>query len=126
MKGPGGLTRAERLSSEKDIGKVFRHGRYFRLGLLQAKTLPRQEQENSRFLISVRKSAGSAPARNRIKRVVREAIRQNRDMLVRPYDVCLFVTGKPKLPVLLSSVEPEIQRLFARLSGGRDGSPNDG
>lgn len=71
---------------------------------------------HSRFMISVRKSYGNAPQRNRVKRVVREAIRLNREQLEIPHDVCLFLTHRPKQRIRLSIVEEEIQKLFANLN----------
>jgi len=109
--------RGLRLSGRKTVGRIFKEGRYHGLGLLQAKTLPRADGGPSRFMISVRKSVGGAPARNRIKRVVREAIRLNRAQWASSYDVCLFLTKPPRSPVRLSTIEPELFRLFTRLSG---------
>ncbi|MCH9044677.1 MAG: ribonuclease P protein component [SAR324 cluster bacterium] len=116
MSRPGGLPKSSRLRLKKDIGEVFRQGRYHRLGILQAKSLPTGRAE-SRFMISVRKSVGAAPERNRIKRVLREAVRLNRWRLRTPHDVCLFVTARPHQRVRLSVVERDLQNLFDRLSG---------
>lgn len=115
MAKPFGFSKALRLTAKQEIDRVFRQGRYHRLGLAQAKTLCR-ESGPSRFLVSVRKSVGPAPARNRIKRVLREAIRLNRHRLRHPHDVCLFVTRRPARPVALAGIEQEIQSLFERLS----------
>lgn len=113
---PFGLPRRLRLRSKQEITRVFRQGRYHRLGWLHVKTLP-SDRDHSRFLVSVRKAIGAAPVRNRIKRVVREAIRLNRGRLTRSHDVCIFITNRPEEPVRLSTVEREIQHLFERLSG---------
>lgn len=112
---PQGFPKGLRLSGRKEIGRVFREGRYHRLGWIQAKTLP-NGTGRSRFLISVRKSVANAPGRNRIKRVLREAIRLNRQLLRRPYDVCFFITRRPTDRVQLSTVEKDVRKLFDRLS----------
>ena len=118
-KTPREYPREVRLRGKALAGKIFKEGRYHGLGLLQAKSLPRDGGGSSRFLISIRKSVGSAPVRNRIRRVVREAIRLNRERLVGAHDICLFITRRPKLPIQLAAVEPEILRLFARLSAAQ-------
>lgn len=109
------LANSLRLRAKREIDRVFKKGKYLRLGMLQAKFLV-SDAPHSRFMISVRKSVGNAPQRNRVKRVVREAIRLNRESLKIPYDVCLFLTNRPKHRVRLSIVEEEIQKLFANLN----------
>ena len=113
-----------RFRAKREIDRVFKQGEYLRLGMLQAKVLL-SGAPRSRFMISVRKSVGNAPQRNRIKRVVREAIRLNRERLEIPHDVCIFLTHRPKQQVRLSIVEEEIQKLFATLNqAARPGTGN--
>jgi ribonuclease P protein component len=114
MSKPQGFPKSLRLRARKEIDLVFRRGRYHRLGILQAKTM-RTERKGSRFMVSVRKAVGNAPQRNRIKRVVREAIRRNAPALSTSHDICLFMTSVPQQPVGLSTVENEIRTLFDRL-----------
>lgn len=114
MNGRFGIPREMRLRSRKDIEAVYRQGQYHHLGMLHAKTL-RTEVETPRFLISVKKKIGTAPERNRIRRVVREAIRLNQSHLCASYDICLFLTQRPQPSPRLATVEPEILKLFERL-----------
>ena len=81
MTKPLGFPKEIRLRVKREIESVFRKGRYEALGILHAKSLPTAREE-ARFLISVKKAVGSAPDRNRIKRLVREAIRLNQVLLV--------------------------------------------
>jgi ribonuclease P protein component len=104
-----------RLRKKTEIDPVFRRGQYHRMGWLQARTLP-NGRDVSRFMVSVGRRAGAAPQRNRIKRVLREAIRLNRHRLSTPHDVCLFVTIRPPARVRLAEVERELTRLFRRLA----------
>lgn len=122
MSKPLGFPKSSRLHNKIAVDRVFRQGRHHRLGVLQAKVLPADGLE-SRFMISVRKSMGIAPERNRIKRVVREAIRLNRAMLTVPHDVCLFLTTRPEGPIDFSTVDQEIRNLFKRLSRIETGDP---
>jgi len=114
---PNGFPKRLRLATKADIAAVYRRGRYHRLGRLHAKSLPSERRE-ARFLISVKKSIGTAPERNRIKRLVREAIRRGRQALEQPHDVCVFLTRRPEPPLTLGGVEQEIQALFQRLRSG--------
>ena len=115
MAKPHGWPKGTFLRSRKEISAVFRHGRFHALGFLRAKTLPTQ-RETARFLISVRKAAGNAPRRNRIKRLLREAIRLHQAELQAPHDVCFFLGGQPPEGLGLSHVETEVRELFHRLS----------
>ena len=120
-----GFPKSIRLRKQADIDPVFRQGRYHRMGWLQAKTRP-NGLDAPRFMISVSRRAGCAPARNRIKRVVREAIRLNRNRLGTPHDICLFVTIQPRQDVRLAEVERELCRLFVRLARPPDALVSDG
>ncbi len=63
----------------------------------------------------MKKKIGSAPERNRIRRLVREAIRLNRRRLREPHDICLFLTRRPPQPPTLEGVSAELVQLFERL-----------
>lgn len=115
MTSPRSLPGSRRLKSKKEIDEIFKQGRYAKLGWLQAKFSPGRETK-SRFMVSVRKAVGNAPERNRIRRVVKEAIRLHQDELSGGYDVCFFITHRSKEPVRLSTVESEIQKFFNDLS----------
>jgi len=103
-----------RLCAQKDIDRVFRDGRYRRLGTLHAKVLA-NGLPGSRFLVSVKRKIGKAHQRNRLRRLVREAIRLNRPQLQGGYDVCFFLTSAPERPSL-AALEAEVRKLFRELS----------
>ncbi|HUJ76668.1 MAG TPA: ribonuclease P protein component [bacterium] len=104
-----------RLKRRDGIQTVFQQGRYYRLGVLQAKAMPGRTAD-SRYLISVSKAVGTAPERNRLKRLVREAIRLSPVHPPQAYDVCLFVTRHPARAQRLADVQAEIGTLFGRLA----------
>lgn len=110
-----GFPKSIRLRKKTEIDPVFRQGQYHRFGWLQAKTQS-NAQGTCRFMVSVSRRVGPAPARNRIKRVVREAIRLNRHRLSGSHDICLFVTTRPRDTVRLADVERDLRRLFGRLA----------
>ncbi len=115
MARPYGLPKGARLRSKKQIGAVFRQGRFHALGVLRAKTIV-SEHEETRFLISVKKAVAHAPGRNRIKRLVREAIRKHRHQLETPHDICFFLTARPPERLAAAVIEEEVQDLLRRLS----------
>ncbi|MDH4120336.1 MAG: ribonuclease P protein component [Deltaproteobacteria bacterium] len=111
----GGYPKRIRLSSRKEITRVFEAGAYRRLGLLHAKYLPAAGPE-SRFMVSARRRVGSAPVRNRLKRLMREALRQNRLLLEQPYDICFFVRDAPEPLPTFNKVAVEISACFRYLN----------
>ena len=115
---PHGFPRSRRLADRRVIRSVYEKGRYHRLGVLHAKTLASGAAE-TRVLISVKKAIGSAPERNRIKRLVREALRLHPPQLPEPHDVCLFLSARPKQPMGLADVQRELHLLSQRLRGGK-------
>ena len=112
---PHGMPRRWRLAERPAIRAVFAKGRYHRLGVLHAKTLASPGPE-TRFLVSVRKNVGTAPERNRIKRLVREGVRLDPPRLPVPHDVCFFVTARPAKPPTLSDIQRDLRQLARRLS----------
>lgn len=103
-----------RLRKTNDIDLIFQKGTYRGLGLIRIKYLP-NDVGYSRFLVSISKRAGHSPFRNRLKRLIREALRLHQIKLKGSYDICLFVTHPPKTPVQYSYVERSILRAFREI-----------
>ena len=112
--GPLRYPKRIRLCAKKEIERVFQSGQYRRLGMLHAKYLSTDLPE-PRFLVSVKRKIGKAHLRNRMRRLVKEAIRLNRHRLQGAFDICLFLTAAPAKPSL-SLFEAEVGRLFDDLS----------
>ena len=104
-----------RLKNSRSVRKVFEKGKYLPLGPIGVKYII-GETKTSRFSISINKKVGNAPFRNRIKRFVREAVRNERSELSYTYDMCFFVTNPPKRSLELVYVMFEIRRFFKKLN----------
>lgn len=110
-----GFPKKIRLRTASEIQIVFQQGKYFPLGVLSAKVL-KTDRTESRFLVAVKKKIGSAPRRNRIKRLTREAIRLNKHLLGASYDICFFISKKPEQLPEYVMIEKEIQNFFQALT----------
>ena len=104
-----------RLHHSRTIRELFENGVYQSLGPISVK-YKMAEVELSRFAVSVKKNVGSAPRRNRIKRLLREAIRRERSLLNYAYDICFFITSPPKRPLDSSYVLRQVRRFFNNLN----------
>ena len=109
--------KAVRLHHSQTIREVFEKGVYLSLGPIGDK-YKIAEAESSRFAVSVKKKVGSATCRNRIKRLLREAIRQERSLLNYAYDICFIVAGPPNHPLNSSYVLRQVRRFFNNLNEG--------
>ena len=69
------MRREERLARRKDFAAVYNSGRSWGNNLLILKALP-NGLENNRYGFAVGKRLGKAVLRNRIKRLLREGVRQ--------------------------------------------------
>ncbi len=90
------MKRANRLSRSRDFDAVYRHGRSVSSRFLVLYWFPQEEPAEPRFGFSVPRSAGGAPARNRVKRQLREAWRERLERVPAGNDYVLIV--RPGLP----------------------------
>jgi len=109
-----------RLRSRLDFGRVYRRRRSVSDERLIVYGLP-NELDRSRLGLSVSRKYGNAVARNRFKRLVREAFRLSRRDL--PVGLDLIVIPRPGVAAELSTLRESLIRLAARLaSPGRSRS----
>jgi len=95
------VQRRNRLSRSRDFDAVYRHGRSVSTRFLVLYWFPREDDDEPRLGIAVPKGAGSAVARNRVKRRLRETWRERLAMVPRGRDYVLI--ARPALADALES-----------------------
>jgi len=98
----------KRIRSKAEFSAVFDKGARATRGPLMTVAMP-TDHPTPRLGISVPKRVGSAPKRNRIKRMLRESFRLMQHDFPRPYDLIIVV--RPHEPMILA----EYQRLLGAL-----------
>tara|TARA_Y100000758_G_scaffold260960_1_gene199074 strand:- start:335 stop:733 length:399 start_codon:yes stop_codon:yes gene_type:complete len=84
----------ERIQTSNEFEKVKRYGKRHRADCLRINYLP-TDREFSRLGLVVSRRHGNAVARNRIKRLMREAFRHAKNDLPGIYDIVLLPAGEP-------------------------------
>src|ERR671938_349613 len=100
--------KTQRVRSRIEFAHVFEQGIRQARGPLAAVAIPNQ-LERSRLGLSVPRRVGTAPRRNRIKRLLRESFRLMQHDFPRGYDLIIIV--RPHEPMILA----EYQRLLSAL-----------
>ena len=85
------MKRVNRLSRSRDFDAVYRHGRSTATRFLVLYWFPQAEPAEPRFGLTVPKAVGDAPARNRIKRQLREVWRARLERVAPGHDYVLKV-----------------------------------
>ena len=83
-------------------------------GFLKYRYLP-QTLGYTRVLISVSKRVGSAPQRNRLKRLIRETLRSSGYLQSRSMDCAIFITKPLLKKPTLEDINRYVMRFFSNL-----------
>ncbi|MBU0599988.1 ribonuclease P protein component [bacterium] len=106
------FSKKEHLLSFKDFKVVYQNKEFFNNQYLSLYILAR-EDENKRIGFSVSKKVGQAVVRNKIKRILREIYRLNKDKIKNNLD--LIVVVRKIFPVIsFESIEPYFMGLFIK------------
>jgi ribonuclease P protein component len=103
------MERRIRLRRTSDVQRVYREGRSWRHPLLVLVARP-NGLNLSRVGIAASRKLGGAVARNRAKRLLREAARHLYPQLKAGWDVMLIARSK-----ILESKEPQVEKALAQL-----------
>lgn len=109
------IARQYRLRREGDVRQVRRRGRATADGPLVARILPNDlEPAQNRYTAIAGKRCGNAVQRNRLKRLVREAVRQMHPALKPGYDVVIICRGTVEEMPGLAEAQRSLDRIFRR------------
>jgi|TARA_B110000046_G_scaffold126967_1_gene133398 ribonuclease P protein component len=116
------FSKTERLNSKVKIEELFKKGSSFRLEKFRIILLLQQLDHGRQVLITVpKKLHKSAVSRNRIKRLIREVYRKNKEILNagdQGYLMAIIYHG-PIIPIY-NEVEGQLIKLFKRLNIYKD------
>ncbi len=97
-----GYSHKFRLHKKADILQVIKATQSIYFGVLQVK-YRKNGLDHSRILPCVRKKLGSAPARNRVKRIMRESFRKHQEIKKVGYDLAVFCFSCEKMSLDLAN-----------------------
>lgn len=102
-----------RLKKNEEFQRVFNRGASVANRQLVLYAFPNPKTAHFRVGISVSKKIGNAVVRNRIKRLLKEAIRLNKDRIESGYDLVLIVR-KPALELDLMGLSASFSHVLKR------------
>lgn len=106
------LPSAHRLRRANDIRRVRRHGRGWRHPLFVLVVLA-ADQPQSRFAFVASRRVGNAVARNRAKRLLREAVRHHLPQIESGWD-CVIIAREKSTTAMYDDVSTAVAQLLCR------------
>lgn len=102
-----------RLKKNEDFQRVFQRGMSVANRQLVLYAFPNPKIERFRVGISISKKIGNAVVRNRLKRLLKEAIRLNKEVIKNGYDLVVIVR-KPALEMDLLELSSSFGHVLKR------------
>jgi ribonuclease P protein component len=127
------IARAFRLHRESDVRRARARGTAYASGPLVARVLPNgPEPAQNRYTVVAGKRCGKAVQRNRIKRLVREALRGYHPWLAPGHDIVVICRGTVDDLPTLATAQQALGHIFTRAGlwtvppGAENGPPAPG
>jgi len=108
------LPKEHRLTSARDFKAVFARGRPYAHGLVIVKVLRSSPAQPSRFAFSTSAKLGKPVARNRAKRLLREAVRLLGDRIVQQGYDAVLIARPPVREAGFAEVSQAVQELLRK------------
>ncbi len=111
------VARNYRLREEADVRRVRARGRAWPQGPLVARVLPNTlDPPQNRYTVIAGKRCGKSVQRNRLKRLVREAVRGYHPFLKTGHDIAFICRGTVDELPSLTAAQTLLHRIFTRAS----------
>jgi ribonuclease P protein component len=115
------LQREHRLTDKRDFQRVFHQGQSFANRYLVLYYAKNRTHDTFRVGFSVSKKVGKAVVRNRVKRLLREAFRLQKERIPKAYD--LVVIARPSAADLdFEKIQQNVQHLLRNMESPREGA----
>ncbi|WP_169352767.1 ribonuclease P protein component [Thermodesulfatator atlanticus] len=111
------FSKKERLRRRKEYERVYKEGKRLYLPYLKIVIAP-NELGYRRMGLSVSKKVGKAVTRNRIKRILREIFRKNKDIFPSSCDI-VFIPRAQILEIKQAQVVDDLARMFRKYEKNR-------
>ncbi|MBD0382259.1 ribonuclease P protein component [Paenibacillus sedimenti] len=109
------MEKTYRLAKREDFNKVYRYGKSMANHQFVLYYLAQPKLEQFRLGISVSKKVGNAVVRNRLRRMIKEIIRLNKDRMTDHYDYIL-IARKPAADMDYAQMEKSIFHVIRKAS----------
>ncbi len=110
------MKKTDSLKKNSDFKNVFSRGKWFR-GKYLVLYILENGLEINRIGIAVGKKVGISVVRNRIKRIIREGYRANKDLLKAGHDIILLWRNKDLKEANFQKVSKDMALLFKKWNG---------
>ncbi|MFD0698486.1 ribonuclease P protein component [Paenibacillus sp. GCM10027628] len=109
------MEKTYRLAKREDFNKIYRYGKSMANHQFVLYYLAQPKLEQFRLGISVSKKVGNAVVRNRLRRMIKEIVRLNKDHMTLHYDYIL-IARKPAVDMDYAQMEKSIFHVIRKAS----------